>query len=382
MSLPSRVSYGGMFKLFALLGFALSSVGCEEEAPTHPNVSMPTRVVVPIDPEAARVLVVRNLGGSSSKAIADYYVKKRGIPPKNVVEIDVGPTDEIPLGTYQVSIEGPIKRHIKTAGLTDSIDFIVLTKGIPLRIKEGGYSVDSFLVAMDKVMDPVKDTKYESFKRVTSPYYGLREGFTHKKFGLYLVTRLDGYSAGDAMRLVDNALGAKPNKGVFLLDEDPRRAGAGYNEKNQAMKKAASELKGHGFDVVLDESEQFLGRRSNLAGYYSWGSNDYSFDRDGYKALTFLPGAIAETAVSTSGRTFWPTTTGQSLIADLIAGGVTGVKGYVSEPYTIALCPADILFDRYTSGFTLAESFYMATPFLKWKDIVIGDPLCKPYPKR
>jgi hypothetical protein len=58
---------------------------------------------------------------------------------------------------------------------------------------------------------------------------------------------------------------------------------------------------------------------------------------------------------------------------------VTGVKGYVAEPFSVALCPADILFDRYTAGYTLAESFYMAVPFLKWKDIVIGDPLCAPY---
>ena len=67
--------------------------------------------------------------------------------------------------------------------------------------------------------------------------------------------------------------------------------------------------------------------------------------------------------------------------ADLIVQGATGVKGYVSEPYTFALCRVDILFDRYTSGRNLAESFWAATPLLKWKDIVIGDPLCAPYAK-
>jgi uncharacterized protein (TIGR03790 family) len=116
-----------------------------------------------------------------------------------------------------------------------------------------------------------------------------------------------------------------------------------------------------------------------LAGYFSWGSNDAAFEIATYRSLRFLPGAIVETAVSTSGRTFRPSAGGQSLVADLISGGATGAKGYVSEPLTFALCRADILFDRYVSGYNLAESFYMASPLLQWKDVVVGDPLCAPY---
>ncbi|HLO98551.1 MAG TPA: hypothetical protein VK171_08145, partial [Fimbriimonas sp.] len=65
--------------------------------------------------------------------------------------------------------------------------------------------------------------------------------------------------------------------------------------------------------------------------------------------------------------------------ADLIAQGVTGVKGYVSEPFTFALCRPEIMFDRYTKGFNLAEAFYASSPVVKWKDIVVGDPLCRPF---
>lgn len=62
-------------------------------------------------------------------------------------------------------------------------------------------------------------------------------------------------------------------------------------------------------------------------GYASWGSNDGTFSLDEYRKLRFKPGALVETYVSTSARTFKPTTGGQSMIADLIAQGVTGVKG-------------------------------------------------------
>jgi uncharacterized protein (TIGR03790 family) len=94
----------------------------------------------------------------------------------------------------------------------------------------------------------------------------------------------------------------------------------------------------------------------------------------------WLPGAIAETFVSTGGRSFtYGTSYGQSLIADLIRDGVTGVKGYVYEPYLSAIAHPDILFDRYTYGYNLAESYYMASNFLGWMDVVVGDPKLAPY---
>jgi uncharacterized protein (TIGR03790 family) len=96
--------------------------------------------------------------------------------------------------------------------------------------------------------------------------------------------------------------------------------------------------------------------------------------------FNWLPGAIAETFVSTGGRSFtYGTSYGQSLIADLIMDGVTGVKGYVYEPYLSAIAHPDILFDRYTDGYNLAESYYMASNFLGWMDVVVGDPKMAPY---
>jgi len=102
------------------------------------------------------------------------------------------------------------------------------------------------------------------------------------------------------------------------------------------------------------------------------------------KITLFYPGSLGETYVSTSGRTFnlpanWPNYTGQSLVADLIVKGITGVSGYVSEPYLSAMVNPKILFDRYTKGYNLAESYYMAIRNVYWKTVVIGDPLCAPY---
>ena len=137
-----------------------------------------------------------------------------------------------------------------------------------------------------------------------------------------------------------------------------------------------------GVPVELDRTEKFIGGKHGLMGYASWGSNDAKYVAENYLSLRFASGAIAETAVSTSARTFLPTTGGQSLIADLIESRVTGVKGYCDEPFLLAVASPSVLFDRYTRGWNLAESFYAASRFVGWEDIVIGDPLSAPYATR
>jgi uncharacterized protein (TIGR03790 family) len=141
--------------------------------------------------------------------------------------------------------------------------------------------------------------------------------------------------------------------------------------------KAGDMLNARGIATELDRNEIFIGDRSNLMGYFSWGSNDARYSEKAYESLRFAPGSIGDTAVSTSARTFLPTTGGQSLIADLIAHGITGVKGYTDEPLLQAIASPSVAMERYTSGFTLAESFYAASRFVGWEDIVIGDPLCR-----
>jgi uncharacterized protein (TIGR03790 family) len=155
-----------------------------------------------------------------------------------------------------------------------------------------------------------------------------------------------------------------------------------YNEYNADMQRAAEILQSQRVPVELTQTNVFVGNRTGLLGYVSWGSNDRHFDVGAYHSLRFAPGAIAETAVSTSARTFLPSQGGQSLIADLIAQGVTGVKGYTDEPLLQAVASPSILFERYAKGWTLAESFYAASRFVGWEDIVIGDPLCRPYQVR
>jgi len=374
---------------------------------------------------ADEVLLVYNGDSAVSTAIAKDYAAKRGVTKSVVIhcaDSAVSAANEtISLADYTSQIAGPISTFLKQH---PEINFIVLTKGVPIRVRGGATgshdenlpasaplnaSVDSYLAAMDY---PAMGEKGSSAVKISihgsgasgfgwlNHYWKADVPFSHAKFGGYLVTRLDGYTQADAEALVTRALAAeaaKTTSGEVLLDIQPifkfkstDVAGqpldvtgnipdeSDYGSWNADMVKAGDLLMERKVRTELDRDEAFVGERANLLGYFSWGSNDAKYSEKAYESLTFAPGAIGDTAVSTSARTFLPTTGGQSLITDLIAHGITGVKGYTDEPLLQAIASPSIAMERYTSGFTLAESFYAASRFVGWEDVVIGDPLCRP----
>ena len=380
-----------------------------------------------------QVLLVVNTSSPVSQAIANDYAAKRHI--RNTLSVQCQDSalsarnETITLADYTQAIENPIRAYLAAH---TNIDFIVLTKGMPIRITgaamgscdqnsrepeniRGHPSVDSYLAALDYTNFPaaLKINIAGSGAigcAYSNRYWNATEPFSHAKFGGYLVTRLDGYAETDAKALVTRSLAAEQNiaqiltEGKVLLDVEPVfglgdkgtqpapitstniLAESAWSEFNADMRHAADVLTSRGIPVELDLTTKFIGGRSNLLGYFSWGSNDERswqsndfYSTNAYLSLYFAPGALSDTAVSTSARTFLPTTGGQSLIVDLIAHGLTGAKGYTDEPLLQAIASPTIVLERYTAGCTLAESFYAASHFVAWEDVVIGDPLCCPY---
>lgn len=368
---------------------------------------------------AKEVLVIYNANSPTSTAIAQDYAKKRNVPHViaiRCIDSAVSTANEtIPFADYSREIAGPIGSYLARH---KEINFIVLTKGIPIRIDGGNTgskdlgshgnlhpSVDSYLAAIDypTIFGATKisitgsgATGYGWLNR----YWNATVPFRHATFGGYLVTRLDGYTQADAMSLVERALRAEAGHaaaGKVLLDVQPDfgidktaqpvpvtgdiASESGWGTWNEDLVQAGDVLKHFAIPADLDLNKTFVGNETNLLGYFSWGSNDSHYSNQAYESLSFAPGSIGDTAVSTSARTFLPTTGGQSLITDLIAHGITGVKGYTDEPLLQAIASPSVTLDRYFSGFNLAESFYAASRFTGWEDVVIGDPLlCWPSP--
>ena len=405
--------------LVVLAGCKPDDVAPIDVASSVENDSAVLKSVVTIESILDRVLVIENTNSPTSQQIAKYYMEKRGL--KKVLRVSCpdssmdAANESLEFSLFQAAIEKPLREYLAK---DSKIDYIVLNKGIPIRLTGApvGFgnnrpSLDSYLAALDYFEKPealkvVIDEGGYLGKCFVNRFWNSNERFSHAIHGGYLVTRLDGYTTVSALALVDNAIASEKTKptGPIFLDSMPLAepidvsriplspvkdgktnmeviSGLGFAEWNLDLFAASENLAKQGVSVELDRTENFEGNRTGLMGYASWGSNDAKFVVENYLSIRFVPGAIAETAVSTSGRTFLPSPGGQSLIADLIEARVTGVKGYCDEPFLPAIASPTILFDRYTRGWNLAESFYAASRFVGWEDIVIGDPLCAPYSK-
>jgi uncharacterized protein (TIGR03790 family) len=362
-------------------------------------------------------LLVTNDSSPTSVSLSKEYAALRHVT--NVVHVRCVDSalnqdnETIEYSHFATEIEGPIHRFLQQH---PEINYIVLTKGIPIRVlgartgeAYGGRpraSLDGTLAALDydRIPDAVKvrfnDPSGFAVGTAWLNRYWNQEGrFSHSQFGGYLVTRLDGYTLQDARALTTRALKAEAqlSHGDILLDIEPD-FGLGkpdsqpapiptalitqespFDTWNADMEHAGRELRARGVPVDAAVTTRFVGHTRGLLGYFSWGSNDDHFSQAAYNTLHFAPGAVGDTAVSTSARSFFVQSGGQSMIADLIAQGITGVKGYTDEPLLQAVSSPTIVLGKFTQGFTLAESFYAGSHFVGWTDIVVGDPLAQPY---
>ena len=343
------------------------------------------------------ILLVINTASPESVRVGEHYARRRTLPDDAILRLAAPTGDEISRDEYARTLKTPLIAWFARQTAHDRICCIVLTKGVPLRIagtpgRNGTLaSVDSELALLYRRMAG-KAAPPQGF--VPNPYFagdtavGEWRPFSHEAFDIFLVTRLDGYSVDDVLGLIDR--GQAPSAdGHVVLD----MKAALQDRGNQWLQQAADRLTqmGLGDRVVLDTTSTVVRDQQNLLGYYSWGSNDPGIqDRD--LGNRFAPGALAGQFVSTDGRTFrepppgwrlgrWPekdthyAASPQSLAGDLVRQGVTGVSAQVAEPFFDATVRPEILFPAWFSGFTLAEAYYLAIPYLSWQTIVVGDPL-------
>ncbi|MCC6484707.1 MAG: TIGR03790 family protein [Armatimonadetes bacterium] len=334
------------------------------------------------------VVVVANSGNLSSVSLADYYRAQRNLPQNHLIFINCPSDEVVNWETFDARVRRPIRDAIvalERAGR--QIDYIVLTRGTPLMATRGSavFSVTSVLTCLSE--PDIDDLTVNPYGPTTAQIGGFGgtatvASFSHSLnlFGrhLYLVSRLDGYSDDLVRRMIDDTTIAKPG-GAFLID---RRPGLQYLYKvmDDRLGLAASLLRSRGTPVIEENTSAFATAGTDLAGYFSWGSNDPAFSRSLYLSYRFRPGSIADTYVSTSGRTFMPGTAGgQSLLADLLPGGLSAGGAYVAEPYAALADYPDVICDRYTLGYNAVESLYAACPEVFWRQVTIGDPLLAPY---
>jgi uncharacterized protein (TIGR03790 family) len=352
---------------------------------------------------AENVAVVINENSEESKRVGEFYAVTRGLPPSNILRIHTSTQDTIERPAYDASIERPIAVSIRRGGLQDRLLYLVLTKGVPLRIA-GTTGLAGTLASVDSELTllyrRLTGQQLSASGRVDNPFFlgtrpiGDARRFTHRDHDIYLVTRLDAYTVQQALGLVTRAQAPRP-EGQIVLDQ---RGATTDRTGDDWFELAAQRLaaQGHKDRVVLESTARPARPVGPVLGYASWGSTDPA-NQVRSTSMAFAPGSIAANLASFDARTFreppetWRpvAATGttpvpfegstESLIGDLIREGVTGAAGQVAEPYLVGAVRPEILFPAYVAGFNLAEAFYLATPALSWQTVIVGDPLLAPF---
>ena len=83
---------------------------------------------------AENVLLVLNEASPISMNIGRYYAQKRGIPHQNILRIKTAANESISREDFERQIDSPIALWLTRNFAQDRILYIVLTKGIPLRV--------------------------------------------------------------------------------------------------------------------------------------------------------------------------------------------------------------------------------------------------------
>ena len=415
-----------------------------------------------------QVLVVYNSQATDASTVLSAYLAAHpDIPAANLLDLnDVALTGkaDVSYTEFVNQIRKPIRDYLNLAGdpTPGSIISIVLIKGLPHRILDtdnatvgdvplsaggefdaGDYtaaSVDSELSLlwqnletgesggdMDSTSDNIIDNPYHqstasiasftrgqiqtlrSFSPLAAVAWALGDSRGRNKLtsgDIYLVCRIDGHTAADAIAMIQRAQNIRMNRlyARVVLDEhaDPTReydnmdlfdppdvryfyAGDDYEDTTGLLQAA-------GWTVVYDATSTFLlpaALPRPIAAYASYGENHISNPPGSgtyLQGFQFVRGAIFNTVESYNGRALnglgdppcCPSTPSccQGQVADFIALGGTFGIGHVWEPFAFSIPDNEYLLVNFLkNGLTWAEAAWSSIPVLSWMQVVIGDPL-------
>jgi len=324
--------------------------------------------------------IVVNDNSSISQEVGTYYQKRRGISSGQIIHIRTTTGETISYDDYVTQIRDPIKSFLDERGLKNVVLYIVTTYGVPYKVTDTAhkdtygstFSVDSYLSDMyDKqslwysgVLNPYNKTFYNTY---TNGTHKAGEHFD-SSHGTYLVMRLDGPSEKIAKGLVDKAIYA----GRYMGPNIGKGYMAGQAYLNDAANTLCGPIETAGYECIRDSN--VTGGNNPLWHVYSGGWPEGNY----YKNVwgPWPPGAVPMNFRSGTAVRTIRDTNDALVVPNNLAADVTATWGVVAEPFANLIPQPTALYDYFLNGhFNLAESVYMATSRLKWRWVIIGDPL-------
>lgn len=356
---------------------------------------------------AAATAVVFNRDYPESAALAEEYARMRGIPDEQLIAVSCSKEEAISREAFLETIAEPlrgifIERDWWKLQLRDLLEpasakmkrvpvvvqarvsILVLMHGVPSKIirqRENPKQAEQDEASVDSELASLGLPGVRLAGGVPNPYFNQTERFNAVPAaqGMLLVTRLDAASPATVRRMMDDAVAVEPIglRGRAVIDLALNKGA--YSQGDERLRRTTQSYRAFGIPTLVDRFEPILRDGWPLldtALYFGWYKGEIAgaLKPDTFR---FKRGAIACHLHSFSASIIRTST--QAWVGPLLDHGAAVTMGNVWEPYLSMTIHFDIFNDRLLKGWTVAEAAWCATPVLSWMNVVLGDPLYRPF---
>jgi uncharacterized protein (TIGR03790 family) len=327
----------------------------------------------------ATTSIIFNADFPESEALATFYAQQRGISPQRLIALHASKEEAITREAFNATIRDPLLSQ-----LSPDTQVLAIIHGVPSKImrqqenpkpsREDEASVDSELACLRMSIHELAGTRPNPFFNKPARFSELQDAD-----GMLLVGRLDAATPDIVRRMITDAIAVEKIglRGRAVIDL-ALKPGA-YEEGDEWLRRSALLYKTHGIPCYVDRYQPVLREGWPLpdtALYFGWYTDPVAgvFKPESFQ---FKRGAVVCHLHSFSASIIRTTT--QNWAGPLLAHGATATLGNVWEPYLSLTVHFDIFNDRLLKGAPLAEAAWCATPGLSWMNVVLGDPLYRPF---
>jgi len=348
--------------------------------------------------------VLYNSSDPESRELAEFYAKAREIPKDNLIGIPLPKEQTIERKVFENKIRKPLvkifhQRKWWTMGKDPSgvvlptssrIPVLAIMRGVPLRIKRTKIPTEETKVKLQMVKnnEASVDSELAMMSVRQLPIGGFQNNRYYNKsvsFGkanlpfITLVGRIDAPTVDICKRMITDAVATEKDGLWGRTYIDFAKRGGGYKLGDDWLEKISERCISNGIPTIIDRQKNTFPTNypmTEAAVYFGW----YSHHRNGplhHPKLRFKKGSVITHLHSFSAQQLRKIDKNWS--AAILAKGAAATVGNVYEPFLKLTHDFNIF--HLLQGYSLVEAAYMAIPVLSWQNVVLGDPLYRPFLK-
>ena len=375
-------------------------------------------------PLAEQVVIVANANDPESLEIARAYQAFRGIPENNLIALPMSGALATDRATFVAQIFNPLRAALIERGLVEGVAlgepdalgripvfiglnrvrYVVLCRGVPLRVNGGGDAQDEFFPAwkarMERGLGPGRELPSE-FQRsaasvdselvlllqdevpvrgfIQSPFFGRLPLDWDSRY--LIVNRLDGPDVASVLNMLEGVrtVEARGLRGRAYFDLRGIAEGKPLREGDDWIEASIPPVRAMGYERSIDRAgpPMDVAQRLDAAAIYvGWYARDQvgPFTLPGFR---FAPGAIALHLHSFSAAD--PRSTERGWVGPMIAQGAAATVGNVAEPYLQFTHRFQVIVGGMAAGHNFGDAAFAAINVFSWVNAVFGDPLYQPF---